>query len=184
MDVTPGYRDAVERAGLEPVGARPDIMRICPYPTPAPCSWRGTGTPPSTRSILLDVKMAAEPSLRHFASYAGVAPVEVSSGEVTRHQLSLAGNRRLDHALHMIAINQVRYQGEGGTSYHKKITEGKTHREAMRCLKRRVSDAVFKRLRAGVLRRAPKLLPTRFVAGDTGARDGRFRSVFNNPVRL
>jgi transposase len=88
------------------------------------------------------------PTKGHFASYAGVAPVEVSSGEVVRHRLSLAGNRRLNHALHMIAINQVRYEGKGGIYYRKKIAEGKTHREAMRCLKRRVSDAVFKRLAA------------------------------------
>jgi transposase len=88
------------------------------------------------------------PTKGHFASYAGVAPVEASSGEVVRHRLSLAGNRRLNHALHMIAINQVRYEGKGGVYYRKKIAEGKTHREAMRCLKRRVSDAVFKRLTA------------------------------------
>lgn len=88
------------------------------------------------------------PSKGHFASYAGVAPVEVSSGEVVRHRLSLAGNRRLNHALHLIAINQVRYEGRGGTYYRKKVAEGKTHREAMRCLKRRVSDAVFRQLTA------------------------------------
>jgi transposase len=90
------------------------------------------------------------PTKGHCASYAGVAPVEVSSGEVVRHCLSLAGNRRLNHALHMIAINQVRYEGKGGVFYRKKIAEGKTHREAMRCLKRRVSDAVFKKLTAGL----------------------------------
>jgi transposase len=61
------------------------------------------------------------PTKGHFASYAGVAPVEVSSGEVVRHRLSLAGNRRLNHALHMIAINQVRYEGKGGVYYRKKI---------------------------------------------------------------
>ena len=66
--------------------------------------------------------------------------------EVVRHRLSLAGNRRLNWALHMIAINQARYKGQGGSYYRKKVAEGKTHREAMRCLKRRVSDAVFKKL--------------------------------------
>ncbi len=95
------------------------------------------------------------PSKGHFASYAGVAPIEVSSGEVMRHRLSLAGNRRLNHALHMIAINQVRYRGEGGVYYRRKMAEGKTHREAMRCLKRRVSDAVFKRLRADFVEKMP-----------------------------
>ena len=55
----------------------------------------------------------------------------------------------------MIAINQVRYEGKGGIYYRKKIAEGKTHREAMRCLKRRVSDAVFKRLRTDSERKMP-----------------------------
>jgi transposase len=108
----------------------------------------GVGPILAAKIIGLTGKVARFPSKGHFASYAGVAPIEVSSGEVMRHRLSLAGNRRLNHALHMIAINQVRYEGEGGIYYRKKIAEGKTHREAMRCLKRRISDAVFKRLTA------------------------------------
>lgn len=108
----------------------------------------GVGPILAAKIIGLTGNVARFPSKGHFASYAGVAPIEVSSGEVVRHRLSLAGNRSLNHALHMIAINQVRYEGEGGIYYRKKIAEGKTHREAMRCLKRRVSDAVFKKLSA------------------------------------
>jgi transposase len=108
----------------------------------------GVGPIVAAKIIALAGDVRRFPTKGHFASYAGVAPVEVSSGEVVRHRLSLAGNRRLNHALHMIAINQVRYEGKGGIYYRKKIAEGKTHREAMRCLKRRVSDAVFKRLAA------------------------------------
>ena len=48
------------------------------------------------------------PSKAHFASYAGVAPIEASSGEVVRHRLSLAGNRRLNQVMHMIAVCQAR----------------------------------------------------------------------------
>jgi transposase len=81
-----------------------------------------------------------------FASYSGTAPVEASSGEVVRHRLSLAGNRKLNYALHMIAVCQARSEARGGTYYRKKIAEGKSHKEALRCLKRRVSDAVFKSL--------------------------------------
>ncbi len=44
------------------------------------------------------------PSRGHFASYSGTAPVEASSGEVVRHRLSLAGNRKLNYALHMVAV--------------------------------------------------------------------------------
>jgi transposase len=72
--------------------------------------------------------------------------VEVSSGDVVRHRLSLAGNRKLNYALHMVATCQARSDVRGGTYYRKKIAEGKSRKEALRCLKRRVCDAVFKSL--------------------------------------
>ena len=87
--------------------------------------------------------VARFPSKAHFASYAGVAPIEASSGEVVRHRLSLAGNRRLNKVMHMIAVCQARSDPRGGAYHQKKLSEGKSRREAMRCLKRRVSDAVF-----------------------------------------
>ncbi len=86
------------------------------------------------------------PSKAHFASYAGTAPLEASSGEVVRHRLSLAGNRHLNYALHMVAVCQARSDARGGTYYRKKIAEGKSHKEALRCLKRRISDATFRSL--------------------------------------
>ena len=92
--------------------------------------------------------VARFPSGAHFASYSGTAPVEASSGEVVRHRLSLAGNRHLNNALHMVAVCQARSDVRGGTYYRKKIAEGKSRKEALRCLKRRVSDAVFKSLTA------------------------------------
>jgi transposase len=86
------------------------------------------------------------PTKAHFASYSGTAPVEASSGEVVRHRLSLAGNRKLNYALHMVAVCQARSDARGGAYYRKKMAEGKSRKEALRCLKRRVSDAVFKSL--------------------------------------
>ena len=88
------------------------------------------------------------PTKAHFASYAGTAPLEASSGEVVRHRLSLAGNRKLNYALHMVATCQARSDARGGTYYRKKMAEGKSRKEALRCLKRRVSDAVFRSLLA------------------------------------
>jgi transposase len=88
------------------------------------------------------------PTKAHFASYSGTAPLEASSGEVVRHRLSLAGNRKLNYALHMVATCQARSDARGGTYYRKKIAEGKSRKEALRCLKRRVSDAVFRSLLA------------------------------------
>jgi transposase len=88
------------------------------------------------------------PTKAHFASYSGTAPLETSSGEVVRHRLSLAGNRKLNYALHMVATCQARSDDQGGAYYRKKIAEGKSRKEALRCLKRRVSDAVFRSLSA------------------------------------
>lgn len=98
------------------------------------------------------------PSKAHFASYAGVAPIEASSGEVVRHRLSLAGNRSLNQVMHMIAVCQARSDPRGGAYHRKKLAEGKSRREAMRCLKRRVSDAVFGSLVADSAR--PSLVVT------------------------
>jgi transposase len=93
--------------------------------------------------------VARFPTKAHFASYSGTAPVEASSGEVVRHRLSLAGNRHLNNALHMVAVCQARSDVRGRVYYRKKmVAEGKTRKEALRCLKRRLSDAVFKRLMA------------------------------------
>ena len=91
----------------------------------------------------------------HFAAYNGTAPVEVSSGNRKIYRLSLRGNRRLNHAIHMAAITQIRYRHSGGRAYYdKKVTEGKTHKEALRCLKRRISDAIYARLQADARRAA------------------------------
>jgi transposase len=88
------------------------------------------------------------PTKAHFASYSGTAPLEASSGEVVRHRLSLGGNRKLNYALYMVAVCQARSDARGRAYYRKKIAEGKSHKEALRCLKRRVCDAVFRSLMA------------------------------------
>jgi transposase len=80
----------------------------------------------------------------HFASYNGTAPIDVSSGDQIRHRLSRAGNRRINHDLHMMAVTQIRNPGTPGRlCYERKRTEGKTPKEALRCLKRRLSDLVY-----------------------------------------
>jgi transposase len=84
-----------------------------------------------------------------FAAYNGTAPIEVSSGNRKTCRLSLRGNRRINHALHMAAITQIRHPHSDGRAYYeRKVAEGKTHKEALRCLKRRISDAVYARLQA------------------------------------
>ena len=107
------------------------------------------------------------PGRDHFAAYNGTAPVEVSSGNRKVYRLSLRGNRRINHAIHMAAITQIRHRhSEGRAYYDKKVAEGKTHKEALRSLKRRISDAIFARLQADARRAAPA--PRRAREGNRG----------------
>jgi transposase len=107
-------------------------------------------------TVIGDVSDVARfPGRDHFASYNGTAPVEVSSGNKKVHRLSLRGNRRINHAIHMAAITQLRHKhSEGRAYYDKKVAEGKTHKEALRSLKRKISDAIFARLQADARRAA------------------------------
>jgi transposase len=97
------------------------------------------------------------PDRDHFAAYNGTAPIEVSSGNRKVYRLSRRGNRRINHAVHMAAVTQVRHPHSQGRAYYdKKIAEGKTPKEALRSLKRQVSDAIFARLRADARRAAAR----------------------------
>jgi transposase len=82
-----------------------------------------------------------------FASYAGVAPIEHSSGGRIVHRLSRRGNRQLNHAIHLVAICQIRQtQSEGRAYFEKKLAEGKTKKDAIRSLKRQISNTVYRQL--------------------------------------
>ena len=95
------------------------------------------------------------PGRDHFAAYNGTAPVEVSSGQRKIYRLSRRGNRRLNHAIHMAAVSQVSHRHSAGRAYFdKKRAEGKTGKEALRSLKRHISDAIFARLQTDARRTA------------------------------
>src|SRR3954451_18966866 len=89
-----------------------------------------------------------------FASWTGTAPLDVSSGEHNRHRLSRAGNRRVNHMIHIAAVTQLRLNTEGRAYYRRKRAAGKNPMEAMRCLKRRISDAIYRQLVADAQRAA------------------------------
>jgi transposase len=116
------------------------------------CDIRGIG-PIGAALILGSVgDITRFPTAGHFASYNATAPIEASSGDKRRHRLNPRGNRKLNHVLHIAAVSQLRYPGEGRDYYQKKITEGKTTKEAIRALKRRISDVVYRRLVADARR--------------------------------
>src|SRR5262249_11048726 len=96
-------------------------------------------------AVIGDVRHVSRfPNRDHFAPSDGTAPIEVASGGRKIHRLSRRGNRRLNHAIHMAAVTQIRYRHSPGRAYYdKKLAEGKTGKEALRCLKRQISDAIF-----------------------------------------
>jgi transposase len=93
------------------------------------------------------------PTRERFAAYNGTAPIEASSGPRKRHRLNPRGNRKLNHAMHMIAVTQIRNDTPGRAYYDRNIAEGKTTKEALRALKRRISDAVWRQLRVDLEQR-------------------------------
>ena len=109
-------------------------------------------------AVIGDVRDVSRfPGRDHFAACNGTAPIEVSSGPRKVYRLSRRGNRRLNHAIHMAAITQIRYRHSQGRAYYdKKLAEGKTRKEALRSLKRQVSNAIFACLQADARRAAAR----------------------------
>jgi transposase len=109
-------------------------------------SLHGIGPSGAARLIgdITDIRRFRTPA--HFASWNGTAPLEASSGDQRRHRLSRAGNRRINRVLHIMAIVQLRRDTPGRTYYRRRLAEGKTTMEALRALKRHLSDVVYKRM--------------------------------------
>jgi transposase len=112
--------------------------------------------PAGAARILGDVGDVARFATRaRFASWNGTAPLEASSGDRRRHRLSRAGNRRINRALHIMAVVQLRHDTEGRAYFRRRVAAGKTKMEAMRALKRRLSDVVYRQLVADARKVSP-----------------------------
>lgn len=106
----------------------------------------GVGPVVAARILATSVTSPGSPPATGSAFWTGTAPLDASSGEQTRHRLSRAGNRRMNRMLHIAATTQIRLDTQGRRYYRSKLADGKTRMEAMRCLKRRISDAVYRQL--------------------------------------
>jgi transposase len=105
----------------------------------------GVGPVLAGRLIARAGRASRFPTAAAFANYAGVAPVEVASADKRRHRLSRFGDRQLNSAFHTIAMVQIRMKGsQGHTYYVRKMAEGKTSKEARRCLKRQLANHVWR----------------------------------------
>ncbi|HEV3295251.1 MAG TPA: transposase [Streptosporangiaceae bacterium] len=109
----------------------------------------GIGPSGAARLLVEAGDVTRFPDRGHFASWNGTAPIDASSGGHVRHRLSRAGNRQINRVLDIMAAVQLRHPAKGRACYDRKVAAGKTPMEAMRALKRRLSDVVFRQIIAG-----------------------------------
>lgn len=93
-------------------------------------------------------------TVNKFVRYAGIAPVERSSGKKKRHIRDTRGNRQLNSTLYLTALNQLRWNAKAKEYFDKKVAEGKTKKHALRCLMRRTACIVYGLLKSGEAYRA------------------------------
>jgi transposase len=122
----------------------------------------GIGPSGAARLLVEVTDITRFPTKARFASWNGTAPIDASSGDQVRHRLSRAGNRQINRVLHIMAVVQLRNPTEGRAYYDRKVAAGKTPREAMRALKRRLSDIVYHQM----------VLDARATATDPGGHVG------------
>jgi transposase len=110
--------------------------------------------PSGAARLLADVgDIRRFPNRDRFASWNGTAPLDASSGQQQRHRLSRAGNRRINWKVHIMAVVHLRHRTAGRAYYDTKKAAGKTSMEAMRALKRRLSNVIYTRMVADQNRR-------------------------------
>jgi transposase len=98
-------------------------------PTPACRSCSASGRCWRPHSSARSATSAGSATKHHFAAHTGTAPLETSSGQVIRHRQSRAGDHKLNHALYMMAMVQVRRPSAGQAYYQRKLAEGKSPRK-------------------------------------------------------
>ena len=105
-----------------------------------------------------------------FAAYTGTAPIEVASAERARHRLCRGGDRQLNAALHIAAVTQVRMRTSAGRTYYdRKVAQGKTRNEALRCLKRTLAEHLWRIMVKDESRRQRQHDQTTGPGGHSGA---------------
>ena len=121
-------------------------MSSSPRPARSLLDLHGIGPSGAARLLVEVGDITRFPDRGHFASWNGTAPIDASSGDHVRHRLSRAGNRQINRTLHIMATVQLRNPGPGRDYYDRKKATGKSSMEAMRCLKRRLSDIVYRQM--------------------------------------
>jgi transposase len=136
----------LERIYARKKAANKELVELVKTTGTALLGLHGIGPSGAARLLVEVGDITRFPTKGHFASWNGTAPIDASSGDNARHRLSRGGNRHINHVLHMMAVVQLRNATEGRAYYDRKIAAGKRPNEAMRCLKRRLSDIIYRTL--------------------------------------
>ncbi|GAA3837163.1 IS110 family transposase [Nocardioides panacisoli] len=142
----------LERLYLRKKAANKELLELIKATRTGLLELHGIGPSGAARLLVEVGDITRFPDRNHFASWTGTAPIDASSGDHVRHRLSRGGNRQINKTLHIMATVQLRNATEGRAYYDRKKATGKTSNEAMRCLKRRLSDAVYRTLIADLAR--------------------------------
>ena len=124
-----------------------EIARLVASLAPSLLALTGCGSLTAAKLVGETASIGRFHSAAAFARHNGTAPLPVWSGNTIRHRLSRTGNRQLNVALHRIAITQMQREGPGKAYVEHRRTMGNTKTEAIRALRRRISDEVFRRMR-------------------------------------
>jgi transposase len=133
----------LERIHQRKKAANKELNELLKASTTTLTTLHGIGPSGAARLLVEVADVTRFPDKAHFASWNGTAPIDASSGDQVRHRLSRAGNRQINRVLHIMAVVQLRHRNSEGRAYYdRKVAAGKTPMEAMRSLKRRLSDVV------------------------------------------
>jgi transposase len=134
----------LERVYARKKAANKELVQLVKQTGTGLLDLHGIGPSGAARLLVEVGDITRFPTKGHFASWTGTAPIDASSGDNVRHRLSRGGNRQINRALHMMAVVQLRNPTEGRAYFDRKVAAGKTPNEATRCLKRRLSDIVYR----------------------------------------
>jgi len=140
-----------ELLDLEKTRSETDI-RICHFLTQVNgnlVTLPGAGTITAAKIVSAVKGIGRFTNIRQFVKYAGIAPVERSSGKTRKHKQAKGGNRQLNTAIYTIALTQMCCESKAKVYFQKKIAEGKTKKHALRCLMKRVACIVYGMMKNG-----------------------------------
>ena len=136
----------LERIYARKKAANKELTELLAHTGTSLLELNGIGPSGAARLLVEVGDITRFPNKAHFASWNGTAPIDASSGDQVRHRLSRKGNRQINRVLHLMARVQLRNPSEGRDYYDRKKADGKAPMEAMRCVKRRLSDIVFQQM--------------------------------------